>query len=232
MQPLLLLHGAIGAPDQLSLLAAHLGKMYKVYTPGFSGHGSCPATESPFSIEIFATDVLLFMEQNQFNKVSIFGYSMGGYVALYLAKNYPEKIDKVITLATKFQWGAETAERETQKLNSQKIEQKLPDFAETLKQRHLVNDWKTVLQKTAEMMISLGSNNTLSTEDFRNISAPTLLLLGDRDKMVSLDETVAVYRSLPDAQMGILPGMSHPIEQADMEILTFHIVHFLGIELI
>ena len=227
MQPLLLLHGAIGAPDQLLPLAERLGGMCKVFTPGFSGHGDCPASASPFSIQLFAEDVLQFMEQNQLDTVSILGYSMGGYVALYLAKNYPEKIDKVITLATKFHWDAETAESETQKLNSQKIEQKLPDFAETLKQRHLVNDWKTVLQKTAEMMISLGNNNTLSAEDYRNISAPTLLLLGDRDKMVTLEETVAVYRSLPDARMGVLPGMAHPIEQADLEALSFNIAHFL-----
>ena len=228
MQPLLLLHGAIGAPDQLFPLAEHLNRMFKVYTPGFSGHGDCPASVSPFSIELFAADVLLFMEQNQLDKVSVFGYSMGGYVALYLAKKYPEKIDKVITLATKFHWDAEIAEREIQKLNSQKIEQKLPVFAAALKQRHLLNDWKTVLQKTAEMMISLGNKNTLMAADYIAISVPTLLLLGDRDKMVSLDETVAVYRSLPDARMGVLPGMPHPIEQADLEVLSFHIGHFLG----
>ena len=45
-------------------------------------------------------------------------------------------------------------------------------------------------------------------------------MLGDRDKMVSLDETVAVYKSLPNAEMCVLPNTPHPLEQADTGLLT------------
>ncbi len=227
MQPLLLLHGAIGAADQLQPLAARLGETFKVYTLDFTGHGSSAASEPSFAIELFADDVLLFMKQHNLGKVSIFGYSMGGYVAMYLAKHYPEKIDKVVTLATKFHWDAETAAKEIKMLNPEKIAQKLPAFAETLRQRHLLNDWKVVLQKTTEMMTALGNNSPLKPEDHTSIVAPVLVLLGDRDKMVSLDETVNVYRSLPNGQLGILPATPHPIEQADTETLSFSIMHFL-----
>jgi pimeloyl-ACP methyl ester carboxylesterase len=90
-----------------------------------------------------------------------------------------------------------------------------------------LNDWKIVLQKTTQMMIALGSSNTLKVEDYALIATPVLILLGDRDKMVSLDETVNVYKSLPNAQMGILPRTPHPIEQVDIDVLSFCITHFL-----
>ena len=227
MQPLLLLHGAIGASDQLQPLAARLGGMFKVYTLDFTGHGKTQMPGDSFSIELFAEDVLQFMQEQQLDKISVFGYSMGGYVGMYLAKTYPGKIDKLITLATKFQWDTEIAAREIKMLDPEKIERKLPAFAETLKQRHAPNDWKQVLGKTAELMIALGNSNTLIAEDYAVIDIPVLLLLGDRDKMVSLEETATVYRSLPNAQLGILPGTPHPIEQVDPEGPAFHMARFL-----
>jgi pimeloyl-ACP methyl ester carboxylesterase len=228
MQPLLLLHGAIGAADQLHALADRLSSRYRIYALDFSGHGGKPFGDEPFSIALFAKDVLEFIEAEQLQKVSIFGYSMGGYVAMYLAKNYPDKINRVVTLATKFHWDETIAAREVQMLNPDKIEQKLPAFAESLQQRHAPNDWKKVLKKTADMMLSLGSNNILKPEDHTVIAIPSLLLLGDRDKMVSLEETVAVYKSLPNGQMGIIPGTPHPIEQVDIAMLDFLISRFIA----
>jgi pimeloyl-ACP methyl ester carboxylesterase len=227
MQPLLLLHGAIGAADQLQSLAASLGNRYKVYTLDFSGHGGKPFAESPFSMELFANDVLAFMAAEALETVSIFGYSMGGYVAMYLAKHHPDKIDRVVTLATKFHWDETIAANEVKMLNAEKIEQKVPAFAHALKERHAPTDWKEVLNKTAEMMLSLGKSNTLRLEDYASIAAPSLLLLGDRDKMVGMDETVSVYKALPNGQLCILPNTAHPIEQVDTALLEFMVSRFL-----
>src|SRR6185312_9159050 len=105
------------------------------------------------------------------------------------------------------------ASREIQMLNPEKIAQKLPAFAEALQQRHAPNDWKVLLEKTAAMMLALGADNTLKTADYAGIATPALILLGDRDKMVSLEETVAVYKALPNARMSMLPATQHPIEQ-------------------
>jgi pimeloyl-ACP methyl ester carboxylesterase len=227
METLLLLHGAIGAADQLKPLAVALSADYNVHMLDFSGHGNAPAAAGPFSIELFANDVLQYMCANSLERVSIFGYSMGGYVGLYLAKNHPERVNSVITLATKFHWDSEIAAREILMLNPEKIEQKLPAFAATLRDRHSGMDWKEVLKMTVEMMVALGADNTLKPADYAGITAPSLLLLGDRDKMVSLDETVATYKCLPVAQLGVLPGTSHPIEQVNVDMLVFTIKQFL-----
>ncbi|HXS37968.1 MAG TPA: alpha/beta hydrolase [Flavipsychrobacter sp.] len=230
MQPLLLLHGAIGASDQLLSLSEILAKDFKVYTLDFSGHGG-KGMPTNFSIETFAKDVLNFLEANNLNKVSIFGYSMGGYVGMYIAKHYPEKITKIITLATKFHWDEIIAAREIQMLNPEKIESKIPAFAQTLQQRHQPNDWKEILHKSSLMLESLGRNNILKREDYATIDIPALILLGDRDKMVSLEETVTIYKTLPNAQMGILPNTAHPIEQVDSDLLGFFIRRFIRVEI-
>ena len=170
--------------------------------------------------------IIFCLEANSLSKVSIFGYSMGGYVAMYLAKYHPDKVNKIITLATKFHWDELIAAKEVQMLDPDKIELKLPAFAATLRARH-ANDWKQVLHNTVEMMLAMGADNPLKPADYSSISHPTLLLLGDRDKMVTLEETIAVYKALSNAQMGLLPNTPHPIEQVDTELLSFMVGRFL-----
>ena len=228
MQSILLLHGAIGASTQLKGLADVLADSYKVYTLDFTGHGGRPGNDAPFSIALFAGDVLQFMENERLDKVSIFGYSMGGYVAMYLALHHPEKIEKVITMATKYTWDEAIAAKEVLMLNPEKIEQKLPAFAATLAKMHAPNDWKLLLHKTAAMMTAMGNDNPLKPTDYPAIAAPVLLLIGDRDKMITLDETLAVYRALRAAAMGILPSTGHPVEQADTGQLATMIKRFLA----
>lgn len=228
MQSLLLLHGAIGAADQLLPLKNQLGDNYDIHTLNFSGHGGEKISGEPFSIALFAEEVNAYIEKKQLNKVSIFGYSMGGYVAMFLAKKHPEKINKIITLATKFHWDEEVAAKELQQLDPEKIAAKVPAFAAALEKRHAPNDWKKIIEKTAFMLQTLGTNNALQSSDYTTIEIPCLLLLGDRDKMITLEETVAVYKNLPQAQMGILPRTPHPIEQVNMELLPSMIRYFLN----
>ena len=133
MQHILLLHGAIGAMDQLSDLENDLADSFFVHRINFSGHGGSPLSDDPFSIKLFAEDVLLFLDKEQIETIHIFGYSMGGYVAMYLAKHHPQKIKKIITLATKFAWDVTIAANEIKMLNAEKIEEMLPQFANSLK---------------------------------------------------------------------------------------------------
>ncbi|MBZ0099760.1 MAG: alpha/beta hydrolase [Taibaiella sp.] len=227
MQPLLLLHGAIGASDQLVQIAEKLSDDYKVYTLDFSGHGGKPFPVEPLSIPLFAQEVLAFLDKEGLEQVSIFGYSMGGYVAMYMAKYHPERVNKIVTLATKFHWDEPTAAKETKMLDAGKIEEKLPAFAAALQKRHAPNDWRELLQRTIAMLNSMGQYNPLKPEDYTGINRPCMVLLGDRDKMITLDETLHVYKTLLNAQMGMLPNTHHPIEQVNVPYLLFYIRQFV-----
>lgn len=227
MQDLMLVHGAIGSSKQLLELEESLKGFYQVHNPDLPGHGGQPMVDH-FSISFFADHIIQYCDEHKIDKFSIFGYSMGGYIALYLARHYPGRIDKVITLATKFHWDPMIAQKEIQMLQPGLIQEKLPKFARVLSERHAPNEWGEVLQKTAGLLERLGQQNELNAEDHKEIKQPVLVMLGDRDKMVGLDETVATYKLLSNAQLAILPGTPHPIEQVNMELISFLLRKFIG----
>jgi pimeloyl-ACP methyl ester carboxylesterase len=227
MHHLILLHGALGSKDQLQPVTRALENEFQVHTFNFSGHGGRPFPDSEFSIPLFSDQVAQYMHEKGIAQAYIFGYSMGGYAAMYLAKTQPEKVNKLITLATKFHWDEKTAAREVKMLDGKTIEEKVPAFAAQLQQRHAPNDWLQLLHKTSQLLTGLGKQNTLQLEDYTTITTPCLLLLGDRDKMVTLEETLSVYKQLPNAQLGILPGTPHALEQVNMHLLTEMIKAFI-----
>ena len=108
------------------------------------------------------------------------------------------------------------------------IEQKVPAFARKLSESHGDERWKNILNKTATMLKRMGETNPIAKEDYALIQSPSLIMLGDRDKMVTLNETVTVYQSLPNAQLAVLPGIPHLLDQADSSLLAYHIRRFIG----
>jgi len=219
MKTIILLHGAIGAKDQLEPLAVELKQQgYNVFTLSFSGHGQTPFATN-FGIEQFALELEQFITTNHLDKPTVFGYSMGGYVALYLAHQQPTLLGNLITLGTKFEWSPEISAKETKMLDSKTILEKVPKFAEALQKRH-GNNWELLLQKTAEMMIDLGNKNALSLNDFTSIENKVLIGLSDKDNMVSLEETIAVYKQLKNGAMYMLPNTKHPIETVGSKLLA------------
>ena len=97
MKHLLLLHGALGSLEQFDELETRLSKKFIVHTLNFSGHGGLPIPEEGFSIELFAKDVLNYLNNKKIDSINIFGYSMGGYVALYLAVHHPNPVSMSVT---------------------------------------------------------------------------------------------------------------------------------------
>jgi esterase/lipase len=218
MENIILLHGAIGAADQLIPLSESLASRgFKAHCFSFSGHGKLPF-QAAFGMEQFAQELEGFILEKDLLGASVFGYSMGGYVALYLAVQKPNLIGKLATLATKFDWTPEGAIKEAAMLNPETIQQKVPQFAAALQQRH-GEQWVAMLHKTAALMQALGNAPLLTEERLKTIQNPVLLGLGDKDNMVSLDETRKVYSSLPKANMYMLPNTKHPIEGVNVGLL-------------
>lgn len=227
MKDLILLHGAIGSSTQLEPLKQQLGESFRVHSFNFSGHGG-NAFAKDFSIAQFVADLQEYISDKNLENCNVFGYSMGGYVALFHALHYPGKIARIMTLATKFQWDEATALKEMKMLNPEKIEEKIPAFAEMLKARHAPIDWKSILHKTAEMMQIMGEKNPITADDFRKIDIPVRISVGDSDLMVSLEESISVYRELINGSLLVIPGMQHPVEKADVNRLKHEIGIFFN----
>jgi pimeloyl-ACP methyl ester carboxylesterase len=223
---LLLLHGALGAGPQLRPLAAALSDSFDVHVPDFEGHGATPRRGRPFRIEHFADNVLEFLERTSPGPAHYFGYSMGGYVALYLATVRPELVLSVATLGTKFRWSADTAERDATALDTERIRAKVPRFAAALAERHVAAGWETVLAETAGMMRALGERPLLDAATLATIAAPVRICVGDRDATVGIDESAEAYRALRAGELEVLPGTPHPFEKAPLARLARTLTEF------
>lgn len=225
MQQLLLLHGALGSEKSLQPLKESLQNDFDVYSFSFQGHGGSELPSTDFTIAGFANEVISFLDENQIESISVFGYSMGGYVGLYLAKHFPERIQKLFTLATKLNWTVEGSQKEASMLNPTIIKEKVPKYALSLEQLH-GNNWEHLMTKTAQMMLNLGQNLEVNDSDFEQISLPVLLSVGDKDAMVTLEETIHAYRKIKDSQLLVLPRTIHPIEKVDVVELANQIKRF------
>ena len=223
---LLILHGALGSSVQFEPLAEILEEEFRVILFNFTGHAGKPIQDEPFSIKLFAEEVKSLIEKSRISPCDIFGYSMGGYAALYAAKHYPGIIGKIFTLGTKFDWNEETSAREVKMLNPTKLEEKVPAFARILEQRHAPEDWKLVMSKTAEMMINLGKQNELTYDELGSITNEVTVAVGDRDNMVSISETESAFKSLTNGRMIVMPGTEHPIEKVAPERLLNELTNF------
>jgi pimeloyl-ACP methyl ester carboxylesterase len=227
MNHLLLLHGALGSSEQFDDLTVRLADRYIIDRLSFSGHGRTPSLPNAFTIQNCAHEVLEWLNTHQRQSIDIFGYSMGGYVALWLARYYPDRVGRIFTLGTKLRWSEEIAEKEISLLNADKIMQKVPHYADELAQRHGEREWRSVLQKTALLMHDLGKHH-LAPEDFKQIKANVCLALGDTDNMVSHDETQYVETIIPNAVFLSLEDTLHPFEKVPLTQLSDSLRSFFG----
>lgn len=216
---LLLLHGALGASVQFKELATLLEDDFQCHLFDFPGHGlGEDATE--MSIEVCANALRAYMSRSGLSNPLVFGYSMGGYVALYVESMHPNTFESIITLGTKFNWSEEIAEKETRQLNPVKIAEKVPKFAQYLDRIQQPKDWRQVMLGTQQLMHRLGSNPLLTAHKAQDIQIPVLLTLGEEDTMVTREETEQVQGLIPNAEFKVLPNVPHPIQQIDPKVIT------------
>ena len=223
---LLLLHGALGSESQFSPLKLRLEDTFQIHTLDFEGHGSSPLKERAFRDDHFAENILDYLNEKSITSTDVFGYSLGGHVGLYLAKTHPERIHRVFTLATKFLWTPEIAAHEISFLDPEKILKKIPHFAKVLEERHRASGWKNVLKKTGDMFLALGKENLLPPEAVGQIPHVVRIGVGDRDNMVSLEESIKVYRSLPKGELQVFPATPHPMEKVALSKLVYSLKEF------
>ena len=226
MQHILLLHGAIGSEEQLFPLRHELiSANHHVHSFNFSGHGGKPVN-GPFSIGLFAEELLSYIEANRLIRPAVFGYSMGGYVAMYAASLYPALFHKIATLGTKYKWSPETVAKEIKMLRPDVIAEKVPAFAKMLEKRHGIDRWKPLLQETADMLLQLGDEPKLNANNLQKITSDVLLLIGEKDNMVSQEETATVAQQVEKGAVLVLPDTHHPIEQVDVKLLAEKLLFF------
>ncbi|MCS6934804.1 MAG: alpha/beta hydrolase [Chitinophagales bacterium] len=227
MQQVLLLHGALGSKDQFAGLEQALEPVLKTHAINFTGHGRVPSRHHAFTIQNFAHEVLDWMNSKQLMRADIFGYSMGGYVALWLARFYPGRVGKIFTLGTKLKWNREEADKEIRYLQPDMVAEKIPAFASALAQRHGEHEWRSVMHKTALMLHDLALHH-LTDDDFERIATTVRMARGSRDTMVTADEVQHAVSLMPDAVYVEYENVEHPIEKVPLDLLVSEMVDFFS----
>lgn len=222
---LLLLHGALGAAVQFNKLEKLLSTVFEVHCYDFPGHGGKAFAEHELTMPLLTEHLLDHMKAFHLMGCHVFGYSMGGYAALWLESNKPGCFCSIMTLGTKFQWDKVAAEKESKLIAPDFLEKKAPQFAETLVVRHKTGDWKKLANQTIHLLQHLG-RHPLALTDFENIGCPVRLTLGDRDSMVSIEETTHVLTALPKASLLVMPDTPHILEKINQQYLSEEIIRF------
>ncbi len=121
VRPLVVLHGAFGWANPFPIL----GKHRQLIVVELQGHGHTPLGERPMSVESMADDVAGLLSQLKIERADVFGYSMGGIVALALAIKHPDAVGKIAVNGSSFR----SVEEAFEPANFQQMRNLPDDFA-------------------------------------------------------------------------------------------------------
>ena len=89
------MHGMFGSLSNLGVIGRVLAVKYKVIAVDLRNHG-----ESPHSLEMnypcMANDVIELMDDLAIPQATLLGHSMGGKIAMQIALNHPNRVNKLI----------------------------------------------------------------------------------------------------------------------------------------
>ena len=215
---ILVLHGALGAAEQMRPIADALAPIGAVRALEFPGHGATPLGAREFSVPGFVA--WLAAEVRADERPVVFGYSMGGYVALALEAARPGTFAGIVTLGTKFAWTPAAAARESARLDAAVIREKIPRFAAALEARHArAGGWEPVLARTAALLRQVGERPLLGPDALSRVTCPVTVAVGEQDDTVSSDEAREAAGWCADGLAEVLPGIGHPIERVPLPLV-------------
>jgi len=223
--PLVVLHGAFMTIGAMGAVVADLAETRQVIGVELQGHGHTADVERQLTYEQMADDVAALLRHLGFERADVFGYSLGGGVALQLAMRHPTLVRKLVVASA-----SSTSDGVYPEVWAG-IEQITPELFEG-------TPWKEEYDRVApnpdafptlvEKMKQLdGQPFSWSPDAVRAISAPTMVVIGDSDGTTP-EHAVELFRlrgggvfgdlaGLPSARLAILPGTTHVglIDRAD-----------------
>jgi len=225
-RPMVLLHGALGTIDMFGKLLPSLAKTRQVIAVEQQAHGRTADIDRPMRYQQMADDTAAFLRQLKIDHADVFGYSLGGGIALQLAIRHPVLVRKLVVAGTTYNndgiypevlAGIETTFTPEAFAGS-------PIEAAYAKVAPNPDDWPTLVAKVQQLTQEFAG---WSPEAVRAIAAPTLIIIGDSD-IIRPEGAVELFRllgggvpgdlsGLPRSQLAVLPGTTHVtlVERAD-----------------
>jgi pimeloyl-ACP methyl ester carboxylesterase len=216
--PLVLLHGNLSTIGiDFGGTIPSLARNRRVIAVEQQAHGHTADIDRPLNASIWADDTRALLRHLGIERADLFGYSSGSDVALQIAINHPELVNKLVLASTSYRLDG--------------LHPELTDTIEQLRPEHLAGshfeqdyarvapnpgDWPKLIEKINQMNADLPE---YTADQIRAITAPTLLIIGDSD-IVRPEHIVEMFRllgggvlgdlaGLPRSRLAILPGTTH-----------------------
>jgi 2-succinyl-6-hydroxy-2,4-cyclohexadiene-1-carboxylate synthase len=256
--PLVLLHGFTGSTLNWRSLIEELSWSYTTIGIDLLGHGRSDAPLDPqcYTMDRAATDLARLIQVLTACPVNLLGYSMGGRLALYLTRHYPELITSLVLESASpglaDPW-ARQQRRDSDELLAQRIEregipafvdywEKIPLFAsqqslpaascEQLRSQRLQNR----AHGLANSLRGMGTGQQPSLwDDLTTIRQPTLLLAGASDAKY-IEIARQMRERMPHARLQIIPDAGHAVhleapQAFEIQVMMFvHTVQFMELD--
>jgi pimeloyl-ACP methyl ester carboxylesterase len=236
--PLLLLHGGLfDIEQQFGALIPSLSSGRRVIATDFQGHGRTNDTDRPLDTSDLASDVIGLLGHLRVENVDVFGFSIGGAVALHLAIHHPKLIRKLVVSSVSFRPEGDRGG------NAEAVAEMTVDMiaGTPMEERYLAvspHPDREHLQGLLDKLALYGAGETgWSDDEIRGIAAPTLFTVGDCD-MVKLDHAVKFlqlrggdvngdFEGVPASQLAVFPGTTHFFGLGRTDLVRDVVITFL-----
>lgn len=226
--PLLVLHGALGSTElETDRLVRVWETDFRVYALDFRGHGRSGdlAADVP-TWEDFVSDAIAAIDHFGLRDLRVFGFSMGGGVALAAALERPDAVARLAVHGVNVQWDTAEVEAMVGPMDVAGMEASNPFWARRLAETHGAGRWQRLTRQLIAFTRRLPERHMTDAELGR-IACPTRVSAGDRDRFFDVRHAVGLYRAIPDARLAILPGLDHPIQGVDVPAFARDVGAFL-----
>lgn len=221
-----------------------LPERWRWLAPDLRGFGNSEAGsgDGPLGMDLFADDIIAFLDTLGIERAVICGLSMGGYIAFALWRWHPKRIRGLILCNTRA--GADTEEGRTARralieeverggtgavvdeflprLLSAKSRETRPDLVDQVRGMIESTPRRTIVQALEGMKERPDSTDLLPT-----IDVPTLLIAGSEDQITPVADLEFLAQTIPDARLQVIEGAGHLPNMEEPETFNRILVHFI-----
>ena len=241
-EPLLLLDNAMvstnpiwaSVPFAYASFMATLAEHFRVIAPDTRGSGKSVHPGGPIPSALLADDVVALIDALNLDRPLICGFSDGGETATLVGIRNPGSVRAIvnhggydlfnpdpqapaIAMTRQMLGGSADATQADPELSASRSGE-LRAMFELMKSDHDsaqgAGHWKTVVAQTFDRITQ---PHGYTVEDMHAITAPALILTGDRDPFCTVEEGAAAYRALPAGELAVLPDTGHLITPAAVQ---------------
>ncbi len=235
-EPLLLIHGGTATSRSWASHLPAFTEHFRVFAPDSRGHGRTDNPTSELGYRAMADDVAALVGALGLQRPLVLGYSDGGQIALELGMRYPGLAKGLVLGGTQFRFSEAYLEAvrellgitDSEGLEPEKLEREQPEWVAFLREAHGhvygPEYWKTYVQQIASLWLT---PLRYTSEDFAAVTDPVLILIGDRDGGAAPEESVELFRLLPNAELAVAPGSDHGFIEAKAGLFDALALDFL-----